>query len=283
MARTLPSKQTLNALTAQVGWGLDIERRGIDTDEIVLLPTRFVDSDGLNARLSWTADGTTERLTAEPGEVLSWRLTTGRRGDVIDQGNHTAGEETSGPLPETPVTDTRTAVADGRQAVFFLADAMEPTVRHTLLGANQQISRELLGNALGVVDPVTIDTLTARMTYGDGDERGESTVFRMAKLSVTAPGNIPLDYWWARNLRYRASGAIRKHIGDPNRGPKVRKHLAELGDVPLEEAIASYRARYPADSLSDQAFRASLVTAHVAHRRDENAGDQIELYWREPS
>jgi hypothetical protein len=76
----------------------------------------------------------------------------------------------------------------------------------------------------------------------------------------------PMHYF-AVNIRARAEEAIRRRIGDPKIGPKIRRVQAKVQAETVDELIEAYRLIHPRDALARKRAIAALtagpeITAH---------------------
>lgn len=111
-----------------------------------------------------------------------------------------------------------------------------------------------------LVDDVKLDQLRDHMLFGDGDS--PSAADRLLAL-CTAPTTFtkvdPLRYVTAA-LRRDSATTLRRAIGDPHVGRKVRSLARELGTTDVTTVVAEYRRRWPADHVApDRAEQALSV------------------------
>jgi hypothetical protein len=172
--------------------------------------------------------------------------------------------------------DVRTAlnglVEHGRAARWEFLLWLQPTVSSALLRAHSSIRAEMgdpSSGALGapLVDQVKLDQLGDQMMFGD--DTHSSAAERLLKL-CTSPGTFrrvdPLRYL-TMAIRRDAITAVRRAIGDPHIGPKVRGLARELGTTDIDTIVVEYRRRWPSDHLAaDRAEQAlSVGSDAMAH------------------
>ncbi|WP_332798106.1 hypothetical protein, partial [Xanthomonas sp. WCS2019Cala2-53] len=81
----------------------------------------------------------------------------------------------------------------------------------------------------GVADHVALEGLATSLLWGT-EAQADSIVLRMVdRAASTHINNQPLGSWFDINLRARAEEAVRRHIGDPHIGRKIRRLAREQG------------------------------------------------------
>jgi DNA-binding MarR family transcriptional regulator len=224
-------------------------------------------------------------IAVPPGTRVTWRVTerdvttTGAvHVDVQGIQPLITGDMPAGAGAPRYTVHTRSVTEDGRRALWELLDELRPYVSATLEAENRLIAREFDGltgtetEGWGAVDNTSavsireLEDIEASLLYGV-DHETESPVLRMAKRSaLTNINNQPLGAWWERNIRSRAEERIRRHIGDPSIGTKVRRlaaeYLAEADAPSVDGLLAAYRERHP----GDRAGRDRIVAALTAGR-----------------
>lgn len=306
-ARTLPPPRVLRELTTRIAWG-ESAKAFPDSAAVILLP-HHAQMAGGDAYISWSsssdaptelsdeaASSTFSGLAVPSGTQVRWSVT--ERG-VTERGASTvtwdgltvvvSGEWPNAAAPRY-VPRAKTVAEDGSRALFELVASLEDHVAEALAQANRYVARELEGRTgdeaegwsetfnHGAVDRIALDVLSSELLYGRDDEN-ESTVIRMAKsAALTNINNQPLGSWWSINVRARAEERIRRHIGDPHIGPKVRRftaaYLRNHGDASLEELLRQYRAANP----RDMAGRDRLVAALSAGKTVDATSTSLSLF-----
>ena len=231
------------------------------------------------SRLTWTPSPV---LSAPYGDVeVSWRLS--------GLGHNRSGTATipvGGALSQAPTTEVRLddqiavaasirhtildsqrvrtlrgLVKDGVTARWELMSGFEQFTRAKVQSANNTVAAEIAQHKgiplAGVIDDITVDDLVAKLMYGHG---GTSTIQRMID-SALAPdrfNSVDPMHFFTVGIRARAEEAVRRHIGDPKVGPKVRRVFAKAKVSTLPELIEAYRQLYPNDSLGKNRALAAL-------------------------
>lgn len=263
--RTLPDPATLRELVTKVAWGIAADSAG--PGSLVALPHAANLRAGA-AYIHWTP-----AIVVEPGTEVSWRFTERR---VETTGTFTVWSPTDidGVYPENapaPVASLRgSLVRDGRAARFELASALERHVTSLLEASNRYVARELEGRLgddpenwapvvnHGVVDQVALDTLASELLWG-ADGSADSITLRMVdRAATTHINNQPLGSWFDVNLQARAEEAIRRYIGDPHIGRKIRRVAREHNPKSIEHLLEVYRRANPSESVGRERVIAAL-------------------------
>ena len=176
----------------------------------------------------------------------------------------------------------RAMVKAGNESRWSLVSSLETFALQKLVHANSTVAAELGEHnerAIStVIDEIAIDDLLSEMLYGKPSSRASSTevassvITRMVDrslLSGTFQRVDPMRYFTV-NIRARAEEAIRRRIGDPKIGPKVRRVFAKTGAQSVDELIVAYNHLYPNDSLARKRAIAAL-----------SAGPEITVHQRE--
>lgn len=158
-------------------------------------------------------------------------------------------------------------VDDGRAGYWEVMSFLEGKVERALHFATSRASTELLdvGERARALDDISLETLRSTMVYGALGQGDPSPIQRLVER-CTAPGTfarVDPERYILTSVRRDARAEVRKALGDPHIGSKIRAVAAELGPVGVDALIAAYRARYPGDRLSvNRALAALSVRAH---------------------
>ena len=151
----------------------------------------------------------------------------------------------------------------GRSARWEFLLWLQPTVSSALVRAHSAIRAEMgdpRAGTLGppLVDQVKLDQLRDQMLFGD--DTHTSAAERLLTL-CTAPGTFrrvdPLRYLTTA-IRRDATTTLRRAIGDPHVGPKVRALSRELGTTRVATIVDEYRRRWPSDHLAAERAEQAL-------------------------
>lgn len=245
----------------------------------LLLPARIVYEHGPLLALGPKPAGT-HRFTAKaPGLAASGQVGDDRAVTVCS--SKPAAFDV--PAPRVVAVGTRRVIArslrqlsaDAKAAKFELLVAQEPYVRRAVLVAHSSVRYELASFS-GVHRPLVDTTDEAAIVDGllFGDAAGSPGAVGRIIDRCCQPHTFdrvdPVRYVSVA-LRRDAMSALRRYIGDPSVGPKVRQVAAAVfGEVPahpdadaLALLIARYTAAYPGDSLG--ASRALAALHMVRH------------------
>lgn len=155
---------------------------------------------------------------------------------------------------------------DGHQARWEILMSFEHYVERAVHSAVVSVSYDIAGTGTvdgsepdWVLDATGKQTVTDRMLLGQGDSPGQ--VSRLVDRCL-APGAFvkvdPLRYV-VTDLHRSAEQEVRRAIGDPRIGRKIRAVRRAMPSATLEELIAAYRERHPNDQLSTRRALAALT------------------------
>ncbi len=161
--------------------------------------------------------------------------------------------------------------ADGRSAVWEALSALEPYANRAVWRAHAAVRAELSGDpgaAADILDAIEIQQVVDKLLVGDDDD-GPSPVARLLERCLRPDafrGADPLRVVSA-SLRRDAEIEIRRRIGDPHIGPKIRSVAMSLGIADaradlnperLAELLALYRSARPRDRLGETRARRAV-------------------------
>jgi hypothetical protein len=166
----------------------------------------------------------------------------------------------------------RGIVTQGQTGRWGLVTSLEHFTNNKLNHANSTVAAELgefANHAIAaVLDDIAIDELLSEMLYGQG---GSSVITRMVDRSLLPETFQHVDpmHYFAVGLRARAEEAIRRRIGDPKIGPKIRRVLIRSEATTLDELLTAYNKAHPRDSLAKKRAIAALTAGPeiAAHQR----------------
>lgn len=264
--RTLPHPDTLRSLVEKVAWGLAAPQA--EEQALIALPHAAKLSRYSSAYIHWSPS-----IVVSAETVVSWRIV--ERG-VEQTGTFTVHSPTDieGQYPEgapAPTNATKSAlIAGGAVARFELVTALEHHVADLLEASSNFVARELEGRLgdesegwaptlnHGVADHVALESLATELLWG-AQSQSDSIVLRMVdRAASTHINNQPLGSWFDTNLRARAEEAVRRHIGDPHIGRKIRRLAREQTPGSIDELIEMYRRAHPRESVGRDRVIAAL-------------------------
>ncbi|MCU6481285.1 hypothetical protein [Arthrobacter sp. A2-55] len=157
-------------------------------------------------------------------------------------------------------------VEAGREARWHLLQEIEPFVRHTVLKAHSYVSYEIgqfTGDIQPMLDEISLDQVIDRMMYGqsvaEGEDPDNGTLHRLLELCMDPERFLRVDpnKYMRKHLEREAESEIRRRIGDPHIGPKIREIARQNPESEMAAIIDAYRKVYPRDRLADK--RAELA------------------------
>ena len=160
--------------------------------------------------------------------------------------------------------DLARVVAAGRAARWDLLQLLEPYVRAAVIRGHARVAAEVAGGTTSsrpvVLDDTDLEVVIDALLLGEGERPGP--VARMLDRCLrpdTFARVDPLRYI-AVTLRRDAEQEIRRRIGDPRIGRKIRAlHRLHPG-ISLPDLVERYRALHPRDDLSFQRAAKALET-----------------------
>lgn len=148
----------------------------------------------------------------------------------------------------------RELVADGHQARWDALMSLEWYVQRAVRSAVVSVSYDLAGP--DCLDPTWVlgesgeQAVSDRMLLGTADNPGRVHALLERCLRPRAFVRVdPLRYV-VTDLHRSAEAEVRKAIGDPHIGRKIRAVRRAMPSAPLQDVIAAYRIRHPGDLLS---------------------------------
>ncbi|MDI3329709.1 MAG: hypothetical protein QJR09_03095 [Micrococcus sp.] len=277
LAAGLPAGQWDVILLPVWDWRLpamEIGRKGLDHDsgDALLMPVR----------LDWGGNDALLRLADQAGPPPSYRWTAHSMGwddegelqwNSSRSGSHQGGRDgivisgnKSAPgIRRRTVEDLDELVRAGRQSQWQLLFSLEPFVTSTVRKAHSAVSHEigeLTGRFQSVLHDTGIEQIVNVMMVGEPTAGGidAPSVPRLLEQCLRHDRFTKVDplMFLRRNLRRDAEDQVRRAIGDPRVGPKVRRIARQMPGATLEEIVAAYRLEHPQDKLSTARAEAAL-------------------------
>jgi hypothetical protein len=253
---------------------MEVGRKGLDHEsgEALLMPVRldWGGNDALvrledpaqrPASYRWTAHsmGWSDAGELQPNNSRS-ASRRGLRDAIVTDGNNSAPG-----IRRRTVADLDELVRAGRQSQWQLLFSLEPFVTSTVRKAHSAVSHEI-GEMTGRIQSVLHDTgieqivnvmMVGEPTAGVADTPSVPRLLEQCLRHDRFTKVDPLMFL-RRNLRRDAEEQIRRAIGDPRVGPKVRRIARQMPGASLEEIVAAYRLEHPGDKLSTARAEAAL-------------------------
>jgi len=217
---------------------------------------------GQPVRASWRAVGL--GLDGDGAAVLAC---TAHPGSRLDPGTGLPEQRTGRAVSRMAIAEELARVAAaGRAARWELMAMLEPYVRAAVIRAHSRVAIEVAGPGTGssrpsVMDDTDLDAVVDMLLLGEGSG-GPGPVARLLDRCLrpdTFRRVDPLRYI-AVTLRRDAEQEIRRRIGDPRIGPKVRALHRQYPGLTLPDLVAVYREQHPRDRLSLGRAAAALET-----------------------
>lgn len=145
--------------------------------------------------------------------------------------------------------------ADGRQARWDALMSLEHYVNRAVHSAVVSVSWDVNGTAhdqepAWVLDETAKQAVADRMLLGTEESPGRVGALLERCLQPNAFVKVdPLRYV-VKDLHRSAEAEVRKTIGDPHIGRKIRAVRRTMPSAPMQDVIAAYRAAHPGDHLS---------------------------------
>jgi hypothetical protein len=253
---------------------MEVGRKGLDHEsgETLLMPVRLdwggndallrlVDPSGPPSPYRWTAHsmGWNDHGELQPDNSRSGSH-QGLGGGIVMLGNNCA----PGKRRRT-VEDLDEIVRAGRQSQWQLLFSLEPFVTSTVRKAHSAVSHEIgemTGRFQSVLHDTGIEQIVNLMMVGEPTARVMDTpsVPRLLEQCLRHDRFTKVDplMFLRRNLRRDAEDQVRRAIGDPRIGPKVRRLARQMPGASLEEIVVAYRREHPQDKLSTARAEAAL-------------------------
>lgn len=159
----------------------------------------------------------------------------------------------------------RELVRDGHQSQWQLLFSLEPFITSTVRKAHAAVSHEIgeaRGGVAAVLHETGIEHIVNTMMLGESSEgtTGGASVPRLLEHCLQPDRFAKVDplMYLRRNLRRDAEDLVRRAIGDPRIGPKIRRLAATMPGATVDEVVAAYRREHPQDRLSLARAEAAL-------------------------
>lgn len=149
---------------------------------------------------------------------------------------------------------------DGSTAYWELLTDIERFVRQEVGIAAGKVAADITGRTDSgfSLDPVTLDAITDRMMFGTGEshklsDKGRVIAMVERALRPTEFARVEPIRWLRMTIARDAEDEVRRMVGDPHIGRKVRNLARSLGPeavADLDSFLAAYQERYPADKIA---------------------------------
>jgi hypothetical protein len=184
---------------------------------------------------------------------------------IVEQANGMPTEVTVPTMSRHQILrELREMVEMGRRAHWEALEYLEPYITRALTMAHSSVANELSlqwGTHQALLDSTKLESIRDQMLLGDSEHPGKvSQLLDRCLRPETFRKCEPLKYI-KESLRRDANEQVRKAIGDPHIGAKIRKVARDVGVTDVDAVVEEYRVRYPKDRLSRERALAALSVA----------------------
>lgn len=240
---------------------------------------------GTNVRMQWSEPligfvdpGTTRELRwrawdRKYGELGGVAQIRGAMNFVVDLGEGRSARVTDR-FHSRCRAELQNAAKSGDAALWELIELWRPKLLTQVQIASSGVLHEIAGGGDsndelvgGVIDIVEAEQLVDELLYG---KEGEDSIFIRIAHRVAGDlrdGSGDPWAWVQRNLRSASESAIRRLIGDPAAGRKIRRVYRSLGSSStLDDVLEAYREEFPTEKMGKKRIVDALSAGSTAHR-----------------
>lgn len=243
---------------------------------------------GQSVNATWSGSGLGHNGS---GSTIATALDNGAAGEDTSIPNEISPEYTAASLPRHIVMATlRKMIDDGRAAKWEALTSLEPYIRLAVNRAHSSVAIEVAGSpdlAVDIIEAPVLDSIVDKMLLGTDETEGDPFAVRLLDRcsgATTFTKVDPLKYIITA-LRSEAETAIRRDLGDPHIGRKIRALARDMNTADIKAVVAEYRVRYPNELLAAQRAEAAMTVASSAPTscgdfsgmQDEVRGDQFSF------
>lgn len=243
-------------------------RKGIARDGgSLLMPARVewsvpnpgIVPDGQMVTLRWRSHGMEQQISG------TTTVTAGHAGASFVDGEPPAGAVAVATEPAAALRRRLSDLSqDGAQAWWDALTSLEPFVERALTNGHAYLARDVHGRdgAPPVLDEVSLAQLRDHMLLGEEGDKA-SPVGRLIEGSLDAArfASVDPERYVMTALRRDAQEAIRRRIGDPHVGSRIRRVAQEIGSRDIGLVVAAYNDGRRSDLIGpDRAEKALGVT-----------------------
>ncbi len=167
-------------------------------------------------------------------------------------------------------------VQDGHRARWEALEILQPMLERSLLTAHSYLSKDVstvVGGYRALLDDIMMETIRDEMMFGDADAQAPSVVSKIMDTCLDE-GRFdkvePLHYLRI-TLRRSAQEAVRRAIGDPHNGSRIRA-VAVQADTRNPEVVrdlyneGAFSSSRPSDQVGLARVQAALTIVPVTAR-----------------
>jgi len=163
----------------------------------------------------------------------------------------------------------KSLVEDGHAAQWEAISQLEGHLSWAFERARSSVRNEMMGGLGPVVDPETCVTIKNEILLGRSTSKQKSTAVTRLLDRCLRPGTfkrVDPEHYVRTALISGSETAIRRHIGDPHIGRKIRRLREEREWESADELVAEYQRRYPNDCLGTHRTYAALSAPQATPR-----------------
>lgn len=152
-------------------------------------------------------------------------------------------------------------VEDGRSAQWEAITETESHLTWAFERAHAAVRIELLGDRTAALDQETKNAIKDTLLFGSSTSSKGSYILRLLDRCLQ-PGTferVDPQRYMTTALVSGSETAIRRHLGDPHIGRKIRRLRQEKEWASADELVAEYNRRYPNDILGPERVGAALT------------------------
>lgn len=160
-------------------------------------------------------------------------------------------------------------VFDGQLARWEIHDWIEPRVVREMRDAHHRVSAEIADSTNTEpavwLDALSLESLVSRLMFGtsatDDTQEVRGSIDRLINLCLGEQKFHRVDpmRYVTSHVRRDAEQMVRKSIGDPRAGSKIRRLTNTLKPRSLDELISAYRKTWPKDEVGPQSIANALL------------------------
>lgn len=188
-------------------------------------------------------------LILDEDHTVEW-IAENSRGSVLAYTDGTMHGALPAPLVE--VAPLRELQKKGKEAAWKLVMRLEPYVVSLVAASARRIAAEV-GQPGSVLDDAAVEEVVSELVTG-------GLVMKLVERMSTTDKLLSqsLGSYLHINLRSMTETAVRRRIGDPHVGRKIRRAFADSGAGSMAELLEFYKGRYPSEKVSEKRALAAL-------------------------
>lgn len=210
-------------------------------------------------------------IVLDGSHSVEW-VTSGERGEVFVHSDGAVDGALPAPLHE--VAPLSVLHKKGIEAAWKLSMRLESYLTELVRGASRRVAADV-GVMGGVLDDAAVEEVV-----GDLVSRGKLLEWAKRLATTEKLMTQSMNSYLHINLRSMAETAVRRRIGDPHVGRKVRALFRETKARSMADFLALYHARYPKDAVGQERALAALSAGSLV---ETNALSFDEAIYEETS